>query len=262
MTVPLAALAAWSAHEFCRLAPGGAGDRMIAALGPAGAAALVVAAGAAPALAEWGGTAAALLVGLALAASALAAFRWNGEGWPLASVSVAVAAAAYAGGTLSFALFLRALPGAWAGGAAGAWEGPLLALLPLSFVWIGDSAAYAVGRKAGRRPLAPRASPGKTVEGGLAGLAAAAGAGWLAGLAFGGLPHVPLSPWSGLAAGAALGLAGQVGDLAESVFKRGAGVKDSGSLLGGHGGALDRFDGVYFAMPVAYALAMLAGPPS
>ncbi len=258
MVVPLAGLAAWSAHEFCHLFSDRQADRRIGALGVVGAAGLVVAAGAAPALADWGGAAAVLLVALALVASGTAALCWDGGGQPLASTCVAVAAAVYAGGTLSFAVFLRGLPGTWAEGAPGAWEGPLLALLPLAVVWVGDSAAYAVGRKAGRRRLAPRVSPGKTVEGCIAGLAAAAATGWAAGLAFGDLPNLPLSPWSGLAGGLALGAAGQIGDLAESAFKRGAGVKDSGSLLGGHGGVLDRFDGVYFALPAAYGLALLA----
>lgn len=258
MVVPLAGLAAWSAREFCRLALGDENDWRIEALGIAGAGALVVLAGLAPGLAAWGAWAAVLLVALVLAASGLAALCRADGARPATSVSAAAAAAVYAGGTLSFAVFLRGLPDSWAAAPApGPWEGPLLALLPVAVVWTGDSAAYAAGRKAGRRKLAPRISPGKTVEGAVAGLAASGAAGWLVGLAFGGSPNLP-SPWTGLAAGLALGGAGQIGDLAESAFKRGARVKDSGSVLGGHGGVLDRFDGVYFALPVAYGLARLA----
>ncbi len=254
----LAALAAWSAYEFCRLALGRARAAALKALGTAGAALLVLLAGLGPALAVWGGGALALLLVLFLAAATFSVVGWAGTGGSVASVSAPAAGALYAGGTLSFAVFLREMPDVWAGGSAGAWEGPLLVLFPLCVVWVGDSAAYVVGRKAGRRRLAPRVSPGKTVEGGAAGLAGAAGTGLLAGFLLDGFANLPLSPLAGAVGGLLLGIAGQIGDLAESLFKRGAGVKDSGSLLGGHGGALDRFDGVYFAMPLAYGLALVA----
>lgn len=254
----LAGLAAWSAHEFGRLALGRSGGRPLKALGTAGAGALVLLAGLDPGLAAWGGGAMALLVIVALASASLSVSGWAGAELSVASASAPAAGALYTGGTFSFALFLREMPDRWAGGTAGAWEGAVLVLFPLCVVWAGDAAAYVVGRKAGRRRLAPRVSPGKTVEGGAAGLGAATGTGLLAGCLLDGLPNVPLSPLAGAAGGLLLGLAGQMGDLAESGFKRGAGVKDSGAVLGGHGGALDRFDGVCFAMPVAYGLSLLA----
>ena len=119
--------------------------------------------------------------------------------------------------------------------------------------WIGDTGAYYVGRNFGKRKLAPRISPGKTWEG------AAASA--VTGVAFG-LIYIPLAiPGTSLWAAGAISLianvAGQFGDLAESALKRAAGVKDSGTLLPGHGGILDRLDSSLFAMPVVYTLVML-----
>ncbi|HXF82990.1 MAG TPA: phosphatidate cytidylyltransferase, partial [bacterium] len=113
-------------------------------------------------------------------------------------------------------------------------------------VWANDTAAYCVGIVAGRRRLAPRISPGKSWEGAVAGVAAGA------------LVAAALSRWLGLAAapaalfGVAVAVASQLGDLLESAMKRAAGVKDSGTVLPGHGGILDRFDGVLLAAPVAY----------
>jgi phosphatidate cytidylyltransferase len=116
--------------------------------------------------------------------------------------------------------------------------------------WIGDTGAYYVGRRWGRRKLAPRVSPGKTWEGSIASAVVSAIAGVLA------LPR--LIPGVGIAEALLLALAanvaGQIGDLAESAIKRGAGVKDSGSLLPGHGGLLDRVDSSMFALPVLYAI--------
>jgi phosphatidate cytidylyltransferase len=115
--------------------------------------------------------------------------------------------------------------------------------------WVGDAGAYYVGRNFGKHKLAPRISPGKTVEGAAGSVVAAMllGGGYL--MYF--VPTVPL--WQALAVTAAANAAGQIGDLAESALKRGAGVKDSGSLLPGHGGMLDRVDSTLFALPVIYA---------
>ncbi len=120
-------------------------------------------------------------------------------------------------------------------------------------VWAGDIAAYFVGLAFGRHKLAPKVSPGKSWEGTVAGLVAGAIAGMLAAAVFG-LPEV-----GGLLLGAGISLAALIGDLFESAIKRRAGVKDSGGLLPGHGGVLDRFDAVFFAAPVAYAALKLLG---
>jgi len=119
--------------------------------------------------------------------------------------------------------------------------------------WFGDTGAYYAGRKFGRHKLAPAISPGKTWEGAVASA--------LTAIIFG-LTYLPLAitGTSFLKAGLlalAANVAGQAGDLAESAIKRGAGVKDSGTLLPGHGGMLDRVDSTLFALPVLYAAVTL-----
>ncbi len=139
--------------------------------------------------------------------------------------------------------------GPWTISAGAAWLFFLFAV-----IWSFDSAAYLGGRSFGRRKLAPRVSPGKTVEGAAAGAVAAAIAGALAGVAW-----LELAPWLGFLLGAAVGLLGQAGDLMESLIKRAAGVKDSGALFPGHGGLLDRVDSLLFGAPLIVASALLAG---
>jgi len=127
---------------------------------------------------------------------------------------------------------------------------PLPALLVLALVWIADSAAYFVGTAWGRRKLAPAISPGKTWEGALGGTAAALVYAIICATFTEGLLVLPC-----LAAALLLAVLSIVGDLFESAVKRQAGVKDSGSLLPGHGGILDRIDSATAALPVAAFLA-------
>jgi|SRR5688572_16773048 len=117
----------------------------------------------------------------------------------------------------------------------------------LGILWIGDTAAFYGGRLLGKHPLAPSISPRKTIEGAFAGLIASIIAGGVLGALL-------TNEGSGRLIVAALvsACAGQLGDLAESALKRSAGVKDSSSLLPGHGGMLDRLDGLLFAAPVYY----------
>ncbi|MEP6716451.1 MAG: phosphatidate cytidylyltransferase [Terriglobia bacterium] len=119
--------------------------------------------------------------------------------------------------------------------------------------WIGDTGAYYVGRRYGRHKLAPAVSPGKTWEGAVA----SAGTGLVFGLIYLPLAIPGTSFWKAGFVALAANAAGQVGDLAESAIKRGAGVKDSGTLLPGHGGILDRVDSTMFALPVLYTLLSL-----
>lgn len=116
----------------------------------------------------------------------------------------------------------------------------------LAINWVGDICAYYVGRAVGRRKLAPRISPGKSWEGTFGSMAGAV----VFGMLFRPLLGISLIEVAVLSV---LGnVAGQIGDLAESAMKRGAGVKDSGSTLPGHGGWLDRLDSSLFSMPVVY----------
>jgi phosphatidate cytidylyltransferase len=126
---------------------------------------------------------------------------------------------------------------------------PYWLLLALSINWVGDASAYYVGKNFGKRKLAPRISPGKTWEGSAASMAAAIAFGLAYLWRF--WPDMPVLEAVRLLAMA--NAAGQLGDLAESALKRGAGVKDSGNLLPGHGGMLDRVDSALFTMPVLYA---------
>jgi phosphatidate cytidylyltransferase len=125
-------------------------------------------------------------------------------------------------------------------------DGPKLLLFALVITWVGDSAAYFVGRAIGKRPLAPVLSPKKSWEGTVASILGAL----LVAVVFSRFLTVSLPQ---LLAMAALGnVAGQAGDLLESAYKRSAGVKDSGSLLPGHGGVLDRIDALILAIPVVW----------
>lgn len=122
------------------------------------------------------------------------------------------------------------------------------AYLWLAFLgtWANDTFAYFVGSAFGRHKLCPDISPAKTIEGSLGGLAGSILAITLLGLLF----KLPLS--HSISMGILVGIVAPVGDLAESAIKRFAGVKDSGNILPGHGGILDRFDSILFAVPVVY----------
>lgn len=258
--VLVAAVAAAAAAEFYGLAEA-KGVRPFAALGTASSGALVLLATAGPSAAALGAAALGVLLGVALLSLGGAVWlRWP-AGEPLAAVSVTVAGVVYTGVTLAFVPVLRGLPDTAAAPAGGS---PLYSmgfvLLPLLTTWAGDTAAYFAGRAWGRAPLAPAASPGKTVVGAVAGLAGSTLAAvalslWL----FGRVPAFALDVWTAAWLGLVLGAVAQVGDLAESVLKRDAGVKNSGSLLPGHGGVLDRTDSLLFSIPVSWGLLRLAG---
>ena len=131
---------------------------------------------------------------------------------------------------------------------------PHWAMFAMILSWAGDTAALYAGKAFGKHKLAPRVSPAKTWEG----AAGSAAGSLLVGLVY---AHylMPYEPLMLVCAAAVLGnISGQLGDLCESALKRGAGVKDSGNLLPGHGGWLDRIDASLFSVPVVYALVVLS----
>lgn len=132
--------------------------------------------------------------------------------------------------------------------------GPWIVVLCLIVVWVGDIAAFYCGSKWGRSKLAETISPNKTVEGSVAGL--------FAGLAAAAIWSLWIHGTIGLrilSLAVVIAAAAQLGDLVESLFKRGAGVKDSGSLFPGHGGVMDRLDALFFAAPAAWIMIWLMG---
>ena len=173
---------------------------------------------------------------------------------PLAAVAVTALGVAYAAALPAFIVAIRhgVFP-------TRSWAGTWLVFFPLVVVWICDTAAMFGGRAIGGPKLAPTISPGKTRAGSAAGVVGALAVAPIFGLAV--FPRVGLAVplWQLAAIAGVLSVVGQVGDLAESLFKREVGVKDSSHLIPGHGGVLDRFDSLYFAMPVAAAMYRLFG---
>jgi phosphatidate cytidylyltransferase len=197
--------------------------------------------------AQWGGTAGALLpipviVLLAFLLAAAVGTR------PSATVSVAVTVfgACYVGLGIAFVVLLRE-------GGGDDQFGFDVALAVMLGVWISDIGAYFGGRAYGRRKLAPTISPGKTVEGAVTGIALGTAAVWFA------LYDRGIGSLEPLALGLVVCLIAPLGDLFESFLKRDLGVKDSGRLLGAHGGLLDRIDALLLAGPAAYLTLDLLG---
>lgn len=125
---------------------------------------------------------------------------------------------------------------------------PYWLVFALALNWIGDGAAFGIGAWIGRHKLAPRVSPGKSWEGAIASAVASV----LFGLAWVRYFAPQMLPWEVVGLSLTANAAGQLGDLCESALKRGAGMKDSGTLLPGHGGWLDRLDSSLFSLPVVY----------
>lgn len=145
---------------------------------------------------------------------------------------------------------LESLSGALDPGGAGTGRGLGWFLMALLVTWLSDTGAYLVGKRIGRRKLIPRVSPNKTVEGAVGGLACAA----VTALACSQIFRLDIAPWLAILLGIVLGAVGMLGDLAESVLKRQSGVKDSGTLIPGHGGLLDRIDALLFTLVATWVL--------
>jgi phosphatidate cytidylyltransferase len=138
----------------------------------------------------------------------------------------------------------------------GVTGGDVWVCLVMFATWMGDSAALFVGSRYGRRRFAPTVSPNKTWAGAFGGLGGSLAGGALTAPLFAGAVPLPVAAGVGLA----VGVAGQLGDLLESLWKRAKGVKDSGGLFPGHGGILDRIDSLLLGIPVAYHLARALAP--
>jgi phosphatidate cytidylyltransferase len=173
---------------------------------------------------------------------------------PLSAAAVTAFAVVYTGGLPAFLLVIR-----HGGHGLRSWAGAWLVFFPLVVTWICDTAAMFGGRAWGGPKLAPTVSPGKTRSGSLAGVAGGLLVAPLFGFLFFPLAGLSLPLWQLLVMAAVLTVVGQVGDLAESLLKREAGVKDSSALIPGHGGVLDRLDSLYFVVPVSAALYRLFG---
>jgi phosphatidate cytidylyltransferase len=192
-----------------------------------------------------------------LSALTLALFAWNGFRAPLIQVLPDTAQGLF--GLIWIAYPLTLIPLLWK-----KEDGPALVVFLMVCVWAGDIAALYIGRAFGKHKLAPRLSPGKTWEGSIASIVgsilAAALVVWVGDLltARGNLLlHITEPLWQTLALAGILNIAAQLGDLLESAIKRGAGVKDSGTMLPGHGGILDRIDALLLATPVLWFVLLL-----
>ena len=196
------------------------------------------------------------LVVLVVMGAALWARGSNGK--PLAAVATTLMGAIYTGGLLSFGYALRYHNYAVSGARVGSMEiaaGAVVLGLPVLLTWATDIGAFQVGRSVGGRKLMPAVSPGKTVSGAIGGLGAAIIVAWLyVRFALRPAAQLAFTPVGLIVFAVAVSVAGQVGDLFESLLKREAGVKDSSQLIPGHGGVLDRLDSLFFVLPVAYVL--------
>lgn len=164
-------------------------------------------------------------------------FRHHVNEVVLSQVAATVFTVLYTGLLLSFLGLIRDLP-----------SGASWLLLVLASTFGADTGAYLVGRTVGRHKLAPHVSPGKTIEGLIGGMAMSVVAALICRMLIPGVLTVGDCFWVGLA----VGFIGPLGDLSESMLKRSVGVKDSGSLIPGHGGLLDRIDALLFTAPFVY----------
>ena len=185
-----------------------------------------------------------------LATIAAALWTRGVAGKPLNAAATTLLGVAYTGGTLSYVYALR-----YFNYAVGDVAGALVVILPVVLTWASDIGAFFAGRSIGGPKLMPSISPAKTISGAVGGviltcIVCAVFVGFLL------RPYAQLafSPWGLVVFAVGISATAQIGDLVESLLKREAGVKDSGTLFPGHGGVLDRLDSLFFVLPVAYVL--------
>lgn len=246
MAAALGILAALGAWEFFRMArEGGANPLDIAGIVLAASIPLFVHAS------YLGVYRVPIIIGVLAFLMLLASVIWlrGVEGKPLVAVSVTVAGVTYP------SLLTYMYPLRYHDYAVGAVAGTVLVMFPIMVTWGTDTGAYVFGRLLGKRKLIPSVSPGKTVAGSVGGLFVAIAVCFLyARYMLEPFAQLTLTPLGVLAFAVAICAADQIGDLFESLIKRDSGVKDSSRLFPGHGGVLDRFDSLLFALPVAYLL--------
>ena len=244
MLAVLAAIAAWEFYQLARAA----GVHALSVIGiPVAAVLPIIVHGQYLDMLHFPVHAIVLLVLLVMAATI---WLRGTTGRPIEASAVTIAGVAYTGATLSYVYALR-----YFGYAIGDIAGMMVVLLPIVLTWGNDTGAYFTGRLIGGRKLMPSVSPAKTVSGSIGGVVATIVIAYVftryllrpyAQLAF--------SPWGLVLFAVSISVAAQIGDLVESLFKRAASVKDSGTLFPGHGGALDRLDSLFFVLPVAHVL--------
>ena len=190
-----------------------------------------------------------VIVAIALLLFASAIWLRGPQGKPLSSVAVTTFGVMYAS-LFSYIYALR-----YHDYAVGAAAGTVLVLLPVLLTWATDIGAYVCGRTFGRKKLIPSISPGKTVEGAVGGLGFTVVV-CLLYVRFILMPYAQLglTIQGAILFGIVVSVAAQTGDLAESLLKREAGVKDSSRIIPGHGGILDRFDSLLFVLPIAFLM--------
>jgi phosphatidate cytidylyltransferase len=227
-------------HEYARMWRA-KGIHISYPLGAAATLGIVLWAGLAP---RQGGILGAILSLAAIAVLSWVLFRY--EERTIVDGLTTLAGVVYVGFLLSHLLLLRGL-----GEGTGWDQGLKWVALAFFCTWAADTFAYFVGVAVGKRKLAPKISPGKSVEGVIGGSVGAIVVGFLWG------PVAGIPGWQGAGIGAVISVISVLGDLTESALKRHVGVKDSGTLLPGHGGILDRMDSSLFVLPFVYYIATL-----
>jgi phosphatidate cytidylyltransferase len=187
-----------------------------------------------------------LLFLLLIIPTVLVSELWHRSETPIANVSTTIGGVVYVALPLSLMLFVPLMLG------GGEWN-PMMALAYIAILWVNDVFAYLVGITLGRRRMCERISPKKSWEGFFGGVVASIGAGVLCGWLLDGNMLV----WGGLAA--VVAVTGVAGDFVASLFKRSADVKDSGAIMPGHGGFLDRFDAFLVSAPYAFVYLLIFG---
>ncbi|MEO9250228.1 MAG: phosphatidate cytidylyltransferase [Gemmatimonadaceae bacterium] len=246
LTTLLSVIAALGAWEFCRIARASGAEPFDA---------VAIAASAAVPLAVYGvhlrllaPTWTHVLVAI-LAVFTATVFMRGTTGRPLLAAATTVFCVAYVG-SIAYVYELR-----FDDYVVSAVGGTVLVMFPILLTWATDIGAYAFGRLFGSHKLMPSVSPGKTIEGALGGLLLSIVIGWLyVRFLLHPLAQLAMLPLATIVFASSISIVAQIGDLAESLLKREAGVKDSSTIIPGHGGVLDRFDSLLFVLPVAALL--------